>query len=357
LSSFHHKRALRISVDLAAIKHNLAIARQCSDGQKLFAVVKADAYGHGAVQVAKALDQVDGFAVVTLAEAVELRDALIDKPILVLQGARDQNECAAFTQYKLWPVVHCTDQLNWFMQEPDWHQLQPWIKLDTGMGRLGFQADEARKLLTSDKKLNWLGALTHFACADETENPTTQRQIESFHRLTQHLGIQTSMANSAAIIAWPASKAQWARPGIMLYGSNPIHHQSELNNPLRLSMRVTAPLVSKKRYNAGDTIGYAASFVCSHAMDIGYVAIGYGDGLPRVLDQHASVLLNGHICPIVGRVSMDSIAIDLSLTHNAQLGDEAVLWGVEHPIDIMANAANTISYELMTSIRGPRAYI
>jgi len=352
-----NKRALRISVDLGAIRDNLALARLRSGGQNLFAVVKADAYGHGAVKVATALNQADGFAVVTLAEAIELRDASIDKPILVLHGARDQNESAAFAQYKLWPVIHCKDQLNWFAQLPNSSQLQAWIKIDTGMGRLGFQPDELDKILASDCGLNWFGALTHFASADETENHLTERQIQSFNNLTRHKVLQRSMANSAAILAWPGSQAQWARPGIMLYGANPIQSQLTEEVPLRLAMRVSAPLISIKRYKAGETIGYAASYVCSEPKYIGYIAIGYGDGLPRALDQHASVLLNGQICQIVGRVSMDTIAIDLSRIQNAKLGDEAVLWGVEHPIEILANAAGTVSYELMTSIRGQRVYI
>jgi len=357
MTSLNHKRALRISVNLASIQNNLELARARSGGQKLFAVVKADAYGHGATRVATALDKADGFAVVTLAEAIELRDASVEQPILILQGARDQNEVAAFAQYQLWPVVHCLDQLHWFNQVKSAHQLPAWIKIDSGMGRLGFQPNEVNKILTSNNKLNWVGALTHFARADEPDDPQTTEQILSFNALTQQLELQKSMANSAAILAWPASRAHWARPGIMLYGSNPIQSQVGDDDSLRLAMRVTAPLISIKRYSAGDTIGYAASYVCTESMNIGYVAIGYGDGLPRVLDRHASVLLNGQACPIVGRVSMDSIAVDLSRAPHVQMGDEAVLWGEEHPIEVMANAANTISYELMTSIKGPRRYL
>ena len=357
MTSIHHKRALRISVDLAAIQHNFAIAVANSGGQNLFAVVKADAYGHGSVRVATALEQADGFAVVTLAEAVELRDASIKKPILVLQSARDQHECEAFLHYKLWPVIHCIDQLQWFAQVANRHQLQAWIKIDTGMGRLGFQPDELKKVLSADYGLTWFGALTHFASADEPENRLTERQIRLFNSLTQYMDVQRSLANSAAILAWPGSQAHWARPGIMLYGSNPVRSPLTKKVPLKLAMRVTAPLISLKRYNAGDSIGYAASYRCAAPTRIGYIAIGYGDGLPRVLDRHASVFLNGQICPIVGRASMDTIAIDLSRAPNAKLGDEALLWGIEHPIEILANSANTVSYELMTSIRGPRMYI
>jgi len=357
VSSLIHRRALRVRIDLSAIRHNLEVARARSGQQKLFAVVKADAYGHGASRVACALDRADGFAVVTVAEAVELRDALVTKPILVLQGARTQDECEAFEQYQLWPVVHCMDQLQWFAQLAEAGRLKPWIEIDTGMGRLGFQPDEARKVLDKNYGLNWFGAMTHFASADEAKNQHTAQQIQSFNTLTQSLNMQKSLANSAAVLAWPESTADWARPGIMLYGANPMQNQPALDASLRLAMRVTAPLVARKQYKAGDTIGYAASYVCPESMNIGYLAIGYGDGLPRVLNRHASVYLNGAECPIIGRVSMDSIAIDLSNTMCAQLGDEAVLWGEEHSIDVLAKAANTISYELMTTIKGKREYI
>jgi len=221
--------------------------------------------------------------------------------------------------------------LHWFAQVPNVHQLRTWIKIDTGMGRLGFQPDEFKKILASDSTLKWFGAITHFASADEPDSHLTEQQIQSFNSLTQHMNVQRSLANSAGILAWPGSQAQWARPGIMLYGSNPIQSQSIEKESLQLAMRVTAPLISLKRYKAGDTVGYAASYVCVEPTNIGYVAIGYGDGLPRVLDQHASVSLNGHVCPIVGRVSMDSIAINVGHVQNAQLGDEVVLWGVEQP--------------------------
>jgi len=320
-------------------------------------VVKADAYGHGAVQVANALTLADGFAVVTVAEAIELREAAIEKPILVLQGVRDQNECAAITHYQLWPAIHCMDQLHWFSALPDAQQVRAWIKLDTGMGRLGFQPVDARKVLASEHALKWFGAMTHFSSADLPEQQETMRQIQAFRNLMKNIKVQMSLANSAGILAWPDSKAHWARPGIMLYGSNPIEQQTKQDVPLRPAMRVTAPLIASKQYNAGDAIGYAASYICPKAMNVGYVAIGYGDGLPRVLDQHASVLLNGKRCPIVGRVSMDSIAIDLTVVEQAQLGDEVVLWGDEHPVEILARSANTIGYELLTSIKGPREYV
>ncbi|MCL4158501.1 UNVERIFIED_CONTAM: hypothetical protein GTU68_041847, partial [Idotea baltica] len=212
-----YKRALRISIDLSALKNNLEVAREHSDGQKLFAVVKADAYGHGAVQVAQALERADGFAVVTLQEALELREASVTKPILVMQGPQVQRECPAFLNHSLWPVVHCEEQLKWFERLSNKHKLQAWLEIDTGMGRLGFTPEHAQNVLANTNGLDWFGVMTHFASADEPEQPKTKLQIDTFIKLTKHLSVQKSLANSAGVLAWADSKADWARPGIMLY--------------------------------------------------------------------------------------------------------------------------------------------
>ncbi len=349
-------RALDICVDLSAITHNLSLARQLSPGQKLFAVIKADAYGHGAVRVAKALDDADAFAVVTLNEAFELRESGIDKPILVLQGAYTQSSYADFIQYALWPVVHCEEQLEWLLALHANSGIQAWIKFDTGMGRLGFQPARAQAILDEHHDIEWVGALTHFACADETDNPMTTEQIKIFRSIKSQRSIQTSMANSAGVLAWPAAKADWSRPGIMLYGCNPLDKNHVNTKMLRPAMRVSTTLISCKHYAAGATIGYGANYVCPEPMTVGYAAIGYGDGFPRVLDDTATVWIAGQQCPIVGRVSMDSIAIDLRQIKRPEPGVEVVLWGPEHSIDILAKAAGTISYELLTSIAGTTTY-
>lgn len=354
-----NNRALTIAVDLNAIRHNLNIAKQASANQKIFAVVKADAYGHGAVRVAQALEAADGFAVVTLNEAIELREAFITQPILVLQSAQCQSEASAFVQYNLWPVIHCEEQLNWFGNLEDAAQLKCWLKIDTGMGRLGFSPDRAQTILNEQAKLNWFGMLTHFASADQLDKQTTAEQIIRFNAIEAPKAIQKSMANSAAVLAWAEANADWARPGIMLYGSNPIvdDHGKTLGAQLMPAMRVTTPLISIKSFPAGANIGYGGTYQCAETMTIGYAAIGYGDGIPRVLDESATVLVAGQECPVVGRVSMDSIAIDLREVTKAYVGMEVVLWGPEHSVEIFAKAADTISYELYTSIKGVREYV
>jgi len=351
-------RSVKIAVDLDAIRHNYAVAKQLSKNGKLFAVVKANAYGHGAVTVAQALPDADGFAVVTVGEAAELRAASVSQPILILQGAQTQAELTWIHQLGLWPVIHHYQQLQWLKECAFVDKSRPWLKIDSGMGRLGFTVQDATRILAERSPVKWYGALTHFASADATANGTTSQQINAFRNVVNRFKLQTSMANSAGTIAWPESDANWNRPGIMLYGSNPVssNHQDAHPLDLRPAMRVTAPIISIKHYDRGAAIGYAAAYHCPENMTVAYVAIGYGDGLPRVLDDNASVWLNGCQCSIIGRVSMDSIAIDVRSVENIQLGDEAVIWGPEQSVELLSASANTISYELFTAIKGQRNY-
>lgn len=351
----HSLRSVRVHIDLTAIRHNLDVARTLS-GSRVFAVIKADAYGHGAATVAEALTSADGFAVVTTGEAMALREAGISKPVLVLQGPRQSADCAAYLEHALWPVIHDLEQYGWFKRVTVAAQLGAWLKVDTGMGRLGVFPDVAKQLLTGNSPISWKGVLSHLACADEPGNAHTQTQIRAFAagRWPQHLA--TSLANSAAIIAWPDARHDWARPGIMLYGSNPLLNAVSRDLKLRPAMHVTAPLFAIKHFDAGAGIGYAQAWVCAEPMRVGFAAIGYADGLPRVLDASATVLIGGKRCPIIGRVSMDSIAIDLRSLADAAVGDPVTLWGPDHPVELMAAAAGTIAYELLTGIKGARTY-
>ena len=362
-------RSVDIHIDLSAIRTNLATARRCSKGSKLFATIKADAYGHGAVPVARALSSVasdsrlpaeqtlaDGFAVVTVDEALELRQAGIRLPILVLQGPQHADAVAELKHHDLWPVIHDLQQYHWYRRSVERGSLNAWLKVDTGMGRLGVSPCEAEKILASKDGVRWHGLLTHFACADEIENRFTTQQINTFNGVHHPQALQRSMANSSAVLAWPDARCDWARPGIMLYGCNPLDRALPEDVTLRPAMSVTAPLISVKMVSAGLGIGYAQSFQCPEDMPVGYVALGYRDGIPRVLNKHASVNVNGMMCSVIGRVSMDSIAVDLRPIPTAVPGDQAEIWGHNAPIDALASAANTINYELLTSIRGIRHY-
>ncbi len=353
-----YQRSVSIHIDLNAIEHNFAIAKRESGGQRCFAVVKADAYGHGLVPVAKALPLADGFAVVTMGEAIALRESGITKPILVLQGPQQQSDCADVAHFNLLPVIHCLAQLDWFAHAALAEPVSAWLEIDTGMGRLGVTMDEAAGLLSTNcSALKWVGLMSHFACADNPENAHTVHQIEAFRTISNAFDIPASLANSAGILAWPESKADWARPGIMLYGCNPLLPPYTKHAQLRPAMQVSAPLIAAKWLAAGSGIGYGQSYQCLQRLRVGYAAIGYGDGLPRVLDREASVRIGNSICAIIGRVSMDSIAIDLTTTPDARAGEKVVLWGPEHPVEKLAQSAGTISYQLLTQIKGERTYL
>jgi len=372
-------RSVSIHIDLSAIRSNLATARRLSSGSKQFATIKADAYGHGAVAVAHALSPrvsmqqysqpgkvssepadafADGFAVVSIGEALELRKSGIQQPILVLQGPQTVDACAEMKRHDLWPVIHDMAQYRWYRDVIESRQLQAWLKVDTGMGRLGVTPDEAIALLSEARRdgLQWSGVLTHFASADDTGNAFTKEQIRIFNTVGTKHKLQRSMANSAAVLAWPMARADWARPGIMLYGCNPLNTAVPAGVQLLPAMTVSAPVVAVKQMSSGAAIGYGQSYHCPENMPVAYIALGYRDGLPRVLDASAAVTINAKRCPIIGRVSMDSIAVDARQCKDICAGMHAQIWGPDASIDELAKAAGTINYELLTSIRGSRHY-
>lgn len=386
------ERAVEIVVSLDAIRHNLAIVRQRAPGARVFAVVKADAYGHGAVEVARALGgdgrhesgpvdadtpgarhltaSADGFAVVTLDEAIALREAGITRPVLVMQGIRGTDTVADFRRYRLWPAVHHRDQFDRLVARAGADagsdalaaNLSAWLKVDTGMGRLGVLPDEVAAIL-EPSGVDWVGMMSHLACADEPDNEHTRRQIAVFDALPVPASVPRSLANSAAVLRWPGTAYDWVRPGLMLYGCDPFDGDmptgigTEPGCGLEPAMTVSAPLISVKRLTAGSGVGYAQTWLCDEEMPVGYAAIGYADGLPRVLSASADVLVDGRRCPVIGRVSMDSIAIDLRNAPAARIGERITLWGPGEPVERLAAAAGTISYELLTGIRGARRFV
>lgn len=369
---------MSITINLDSVRRNLATARRLSVGSRQFATIKADAYGHGAVAVAQALSPLDwqkanldrigataepdngtadGFAVVTIDEALELREAGIELPVLVLQGPQSLDACKLMHQHRLWPVIHDLHQYEWFRKSPECGALHAWLKVDSGMGRLGVQPMEATQILRNKDGICWSGLMTHFACADELDNPFTDQQLAAFNSVVTTPMLDRSLANSSAVLAWPQTRADWARPGVMLYGCNPLDRELPEGVQLVPAMRVQAPIISVKKMSAGARIGYAQRFECPEDMPIAYVAMGYRDGLPRVLDESAVVILEGRRCPIIGRVSMDSIAIDLRQLPEARMGSWVEFWGQMASVDALARAAGTINYELLTSIRGRRNYV
>lgn len=341
-------RPIQAIIDLAALRANVITARRYAPGKKLIAVVKADAYGHGAPAVAKAIaDLVDIYAVSCVEEALELREAQIKLPILLLEGIFTGAELSLVQKYKLQLVVQHEFQVQLLQSSAKLKPITIWLKLDTGMGRLGFLPHNWLAAWQQLQAIDWITKpiklMTHLACADEIDNPMTAQQIALFNNLTAGISGEKSLANSAAILAWPAAHGDWVRAGIMLYGG----YAPNITQPV---MQLQSELISIKNYSAGSSIGYGASWRCAQDSIIGIVAAGYADGYPRHAPSGSKILVNNQLVPLVGRVSMDMLAVDLTTQATAKIGDKVILWGKALPISTVAEAANTISYELLTRV-------
>ena len=351
-------RPTQAIINTVALKHNLNIARQHAPHSKLIAVVKADAYGHGAVTVSQAINNdVEAFAVCCIEEAIELREAGIQKPILILEGFFEPSELPLIQQYHLQTVVQHPYQIEILKAAKLQQAITVWLKIDTGMGRLGFLPEYFTNAWQQLYDIRYIEKpiklMTHLACADEPDKPMTSQQIQQFNQLTQDYKTEKSIANSAGILGWKTSHTDWNRMGIMLYGASPFDKQSY---NLQSVMQLQSELISIKHYKKGQTIGYGATWRCKQDSIIGIAAIGYADGYPRHAPNGTPVLVNGQRVPLAGRVSMDMIAVDLTQQPNARVGDEVILWGKGLPVEEIAQRAGTISYELLTHVnkRVPR---
>jgi len=317
------------------------------------AIIKANAYGHGLVRVAQALDVADAFGVVGLEEAVTLRESGCDRRIVLLEGLFSADDIALVSGYRLDLVVHSDHQLALLEQGRLTRPVDVWLKIDTGMHRLGFAPDRLGAVLARLRALPLTGDvrfMTHFACADEADSDSTPGQIAAFQAaLDGHAG-ERSLANSAAVLAWPAAHADWVRPGIMLYGAAPVVARSAEQLELLPVMTLCSELIAVADRQRGDAIGYGGDWTCPQEMKIGVAAIGYGDGYPRHAPGGTPVLVNGQSAALAGRVSMDMVCIDLRNHPGARVGDEVILWGDGLPVDTIAAAAGTISYELLSGV-------
>lgn len=350
-------------IHLAALRANLEAARDLAPSSRIFAVIKADAYGHGSVRCAQALNQADGFAVATVDEALLLREQDIDKPILVLSRFCHADEVRLIQEYKLLPVIHNHSLLDLLINHHRGEQpVNCWLKVDTGMNRLGMDADELRsalKRIHASRHVNAVGLMSHLACADETENNFTNFQMRRFLELTAGENLSLSIANSAAIMAWPDTHRDWNRPGIMLYGASPIVTTRDSPVSLQPVMSLTSELVSASVVKTGEGVGYGQTFIAPRDMMVGIVACGYADGYPRHAGTGTPVLVCNTRCRVLGRVSMDTLAVDLDPAPQARIGSPVELWGSNLPVNEIASHAGTIAYELLTRVsrRVPRQYI
>lgn len=345
-------RPLTATIDLNALRHNYLLAKRLHGGRAL-AIVKANAYGHGAVRCAKALENIaDGFGVAAIEEAIELREAGIQKPILLLEGWFEASELAKIAQYQLWTSLHSLSQIADIEAADITTPLQIWLKVDSGMHRLGLHPRDLRSAydrLMASGKVAKIVAMTHFARADELDCDATRQQVATFQQTIASLDLETSVANSGGVLGWPEARGDWARPGIMLYGGAALDRVLP-DWPLPV-MHLDSQIIAVRELPAGEPIGYGAGFVTDKPMRVGVVACGYADGYPRVVPTGTPVLINGLRSRTIGRVSMDMLVVDLTDHPSANIGSAVRLWGEGLPADEIATAAGTIAYELFCNVK------
>lgn len=344
-------RRVTATIHLDALRGNLARVREHAPRSKVMAVVKADGYGHGLERVVRALIDADAFGVASIADGERIRALGLPHRIVVLSGIDEPQDLAAMRSLGLEPVIHHDSQLAWLEADADPRPLSVWLKVDSGMHRLGFAPGEVATVRARLAALPQIGAriqlLSHFARSDEFGIDATARQIDTFNQVTQAFAGERSLANSAAILGWPAAHADWVRAGGVLYGVSAVAGRSGADFGFRPAMTLSARLIATKTVARGEAIGYGGGYVCAQDMPIGIVAIGYGDGYPRVAATDTPVLLRGRRAGLVGRVSMDLLSIDLREHPDAGVGDEVILWGPGLPVEEIGEHAGTIGYELI----------
>ncbi|MBA4501264.1 alanine racemase [Marinobacterium marinum] len=355
-------RKVRADIHLDAIVHNYRLARAQAPGASAVAVVKANAYGHGAVPVARALAaEADAFGVACIEEALELRAAGLAQPVVLLEGFFDADELPVIARQGFWPAVHSEHQLSWLEQADLPAAIPVWLKVDTGMHRLGFDPEAVPAVverLRACAAVSEVLLMTHFACSDEPEKGMTEHQLARISTLVEALETGASMSNSAAVMAWPAAHYQWLRPGIMLYGATPFEHADPVAEGLQAAMTLSSEIIAVREVPAGESVGYGATFSSEHPVRVGTVAMGYGDGYSRHARTGTPVLVDGQRTRLVGRVSMDMLTVDLTDLPHAGVGSRVELWGRQLPVSEVARWCDTIPYTLLTCLtpRVPRSY-
>lgn len=341
----------KATISISALQHNLKRVKACAPNAKVMAVIKANAYGHGALVVANALHDADAYAVARLQEAMALRQAGIDKPILLLAGVNTVEAWVHCAEQRIDAVVHDLFQVEQLAAAPLMQPINLWLKADTGMHRLGLALDQIVPCYERLKSLHHvasIGLMTHLACADELSHPYSQQQQQQFDAIA--LDTARSFANSAAILSSTNLHYDWVRPGIMLYGASPFAGKSGPEDDLRAVMTLQSELVAVRSVKKGETVGYSRTWTCPEDMLVGVVGMGYGDGYPRHAPAGTPVLLHGQTVPLIGRVSMDMLTVDLRKVTHAKVGDPVIFWGSALAADIIADHMGTISYELFCSV-------
>ncbi|GLS05613.1 alanine racemase [Chitiniphilus shinanonensis] len=335
-----------------AIRHNYLNIKALAPDSRAFAVVKANAYGHGLLRTAQALHDADGFAILEMAGAIALREAGFTQPILLLEGVFSPEELQLAARHDLWLAVHEPRTLEWLENCALARPVTVFLKLNTGMNRLGFPAAQAAAIaarLQACANVAGVTLMTHFATADDPARGIAA-QLACFDTAVAGLALPHSVANSAATVAYPETRRDWLRPGIVLYGSSPFETRSATQLGLQAAMTLRSRVIGTQQLRTGDTVGYGATFAAEQAMTIGIVACGYADGYPRHAPTGTPILVDGVRTRLLGRVSMDMLAVDLTALPQSGIGSEVELWGANLSIDEVAAAAGTIGYELMCAI-------
>jgi len=343
-------RPIQARIDLSALERNLHAARRLTSA-RIMAVIKANAYGHGLLRTAEALQAADGFALLDVADAVRLRDAGFRQTILLLEGAFTADDMPILAEYGLAAVLHSSHQLAMLDAYPRRDSLSLWLKINTGMNRLGFTLQEVPAVMAQLKghsAVRDVTLMSHFSHADEAEGVTVQ--LEKFNTLAASYSMPRSLANSAALLRYPSTHGEWVRPGIMLYGASPFAEKSAQELGLRPVMTLSSKIISVREIQSGEQVGYGGAFRADRRMRIGVVACGYADGYPRHAPSGTPVLVNGQRTHTLGRISMDMLCVDLSGLTDAEVGSRVTLWGEGLSVDEVAKAAGTISYELLCAL-------
>jgi alanine racemase len=345
-------RPIRATISAAALAHNLAVAKQHAAAAKVWAVVKANAYGHGLLRAARALREADGFALLDFEDAVQLRGAGVDKPILMLEGIFKPADIGLLLQHRLTPVIHNMEQIEMLEKAGLQGKLDVYLKVNSGMNRLGFAVDNVRlawNALEANPGVASVTLMTHFADADGEGGIAAQ--LRWFDELTQPFAAPRSLANSAALLRFPQdARADWVRPGIMLYGCSPFTFKTAEEIGLQPAMTLASEIIGVQHLQAGERVGYGMTYEAAQEMTIGVVACGYADGYPRHAPSGTPVLVGGQRTATVGRVSMDMLCVDISDIPEAYIGTPVTLWGEGLPCDEVAQAAGTVSYELLCAL-------
>lgn len=339
------------TISLSALRHNLSVVKKHAPNSQIMAVVKANGYGHGLLNVAKGLSKADGFAVLGINEAIALREAGYRQSITLLEGVFSADELHAVAQYQLQIVVHQREQIMMLKSATVETPISVWLKINTGMNRLGFSPSEFAEvygLLNDCRVVSNITVMTHFANADQAQG--VSRAYSRFQAMLGHLPVKQTLANSAAILLHPETHADWVRPGIMLYGASPVTGQSAAAFGLQAVMSFTSAIISIQTIAKGDGVGYGHLFVADKPMTIGVVACGYADGYPRHAPSGTPIVVNGKLTRTIGRVSMDMLCVDLTELPDTKIGSFVELWGGQNPVDAVAEACGTVGYELLCAI-------